>query len=129
MAFRSGAFCTVFSVEKRNDNVTRVRIATSRKNKMTDQYEQDFGGFVDFIGKDAAQKALQLKERDRIKLGDVSVTNKYDKEKGITYTNFACFSFELPDGSGGKSSGNSGGNPMYEGGSGEPDSRSSRLPY
>lgn len=128
MAFRSGAYCTVFSVEKRNENVTRVRIATSRKNKMTDQYEQDFGGFVDFIGKDAAKKALQLKEKDRIKLGDVSVTNKYDKEKGITYTNFACFSFDMPDGVGNKLSGNSVGNPMYDGGSGEPD-RSNSLPY
>lgn len=118
----------MWSVEKKNDNVTKVRISTSRKNKMTDQYETDFSGFVDFIGKDAAQKALQLKERDRIKLGDVSVTNRYDKDKGITYTNFACFSFETADG-GQRSSGNSGGNPMYDGGNGEPEPRSSRLPY
>ena len=128
MAFRSGAYCTVFSVEKRNENVTRVRIATSRKNKMTDQYEQDFGGFVDFVGKDAAKKALQLKKMDRIKLGDVSVTNKYDKEKGVTYTNFSCFSFDMPDSAGSKPSGGSANNPMYEGGNGEPD-RSNSLPY
>ena len=129
MSYRNGAYASVWSVEKKNDNVTKVRISTSRKNKMTDQYETDFSGFVDFIGKDAAQKALQLKERDRIKLGDVSVTNRYDKDKGITYTNFACFSFELPDGGGQRGSGNSGGNPMYDGGNGEPEPRSSRLPY
>lgn len=109
--------------------MTKVRISTSRKNKMTDQYETDFSGFVDFIGKDAAPKALQLKERDRIKLGDVAVTNRYDKEKGVTYTNFACFSFEPADSGGQRRPAQSGGNPMYEGGSGEPEARSSRLPY
>lgn len=128
MAFRQNAFCTIWSVEKKNDNVTKVRISTSRKNKMTDQYETDFSGFVDFIGKDAAPKALQLKERDRIKLGDVSVTNRYDKEKGVTYTNFACFSFETPDGGGQRPAGNAGNNPMYDGGNGEPDA-GRRLPY
>ena len=125
MSFRNGAWAVAWSIEKKNDNVTKVRISTSRKNKMTDQYETDFSGFVDFIGKDAAQKALQLHEKDRIKLGDVSVTNRYDKEKGVTYTNFACFSFETQDGGGQRPSG---GNSAYEGGDGEPEIRS-RLPY
>lgn len=128
MGFATNSWGTVWSVEKKNDNVTKVRLSTSRKNKMTDQYETDFSGFVDFIGKSAAQKALQLKERDRIKLGDVSVTNRFDKDKGVTYTNFACFSFETQDSAGQRSSGSSGGNPMYEGGGGEPE-RNSRLPY
>lgn len=126
MGFQTGSWATCWSVEKKNDNVTKVRLTTSRKNKMTDQYEQDFGGFVDFIGKSAATRALQLKERDRIKLGDVSVTNRYDKEKGITYTNFACFSFEMQDEA--KSPRGGDHNPMYDGGSGEPDSGSG-LPY
>ena len=36
-----------------------------------------------------------MKEGNRIKLGDVDVTTKYDKEKKVTYTNFKMFSFEL----------------------------------
>ena len=129
MSFRNNAWAAIWSVEKKNDNVTKVRLSTSRKNKMTDQYETDFSGFVDFVGKDAAQKALQLKERDRIKLGDIAVTNRYDKDRGVTYTNFSCYSFEVPDGRTGRPAGNSGGNPMYDGGSGEPEPRSTRLPY
>ena len=119
----------IWAVEKKTDNVTRVRLSTSRKNKMTDQYEQDFGGFVDFVGKDTALKALRLKERDRIKFGDVATTNRYDKDKGITYFNCYCYSFEPAD-SAQRSSGNSGGNPMYDGGNGEPDpGRNASLPY
>ncbi len=129
MSFRDGAWSTIWNVEKKNDNVTKVRLSTSRKNKMTDQYETDFSGFVDFVGKDAAPKALQLKERDRIRLGSVATTNRYDGEKGITYTNSYCYGFDLPDARGGRPAGNSGGNPMYDGGSGEPDARNTRLPY
>ena len=107
--------------------MTKVRISTSRKNKMTDQYETDFSDFVDFIGKDSASKALQLKEKDRIKLGEVSTTNRYDGAKGVKYYNFACFSFETQDN--GSSSRRSDDNPMYDGGSGEPDQRNRRPPY
>ena len=46
------------------------------------------------IGTAAASKAARLKEGDRIKLGDVDVSTKYDKDKKVTYTNFKMFSFE-----------------------------------
>lgn len=110
-------------MEKKNDNATKVRLSTSRKNKMTDQYETDFSGFVDFVGKDAAPRAMQLKEKDRIQLGEVAVTNRYDKEKGVTYTNFNCFSFDTGE------SGSRMEPSAYEGGSGEPEPRNKRLPY
>ena len=58
---------------------------------------QDFGGFVTFIGTAAAQKAAKLKEGDRIRLGDVDVSNVYVKEKNTTYTNFKVFSFETQE--------------------------------
>ena len=51
----------------------------SRKNKNTGEYETDFSGYVGFVGTVAAKKAAQLKEKDRIRLGDVDVTTKYDK--------------------------------------------------
>lgn len=98
MGFRKDAYATVWSVESKSNTMTRGRISINRKNRQTGEYEQDFSGFVDFIGTAAAHSAASLKERDRIKLGDVDVTNKYDKEKGVTYTNFKIFSFEPASG-------------------------------
>lgn len=100
MGFRNGSYCTVWTVEPKTDAITKGRISISKKNKNTGEYVTDFSGFVSFIGSITAQKALKLKEGSRIKLGDVEVTNKYDKEKQITYTNFNIFSFdELEDSS------------------------------
>lgn len=93
MGFRTGAYATVWEVKQGKGNYSDVRMSTSKKNKQTDQYETDFSGFVRFIGT-AHQNASNLKERDRIKIGDCEVTNHYDKEKKITYTNYAVFSFE-----------------------------------
>ena len=96
MGFRKDAYATVWSIEAVSDTMTKGRISVSRKNRQTGQYETDFTGFVSFIGTAAARNALRLKEKDRIKLGDVDVSNRYDKEKGTTYTNYKIFSFELP---------------------------------
>ena len=111
MGFRSDSFATVWQVESKNPNWTKVRLNISRKNKQTDEYEQDFSGWVDFFGSATAAKAAKLKEKDRIKLIAVDVTNSYDKEKKITYWNPKCFEFEMADapGSGGGHSGSSGG--------------------
>ena len=93
MGFRNGGYATVWSVESTRPNVTKVRLSTSRKNKQTGEYEQDFSGFCNFVG-NCAVDALQLRERDRIKLGDVDVTSRYDKEARKEYVNYAVFSFE-----------------------------------
>lgn len=95
MGFRSGSYCKIWSVEPVRNTVTKARISISRKNRQTGQYEQDFGGYISFVGTNAAGKAAKLKEGDRIKLGDVDVTNTYDKEKRMTYTNFYVYSFEM----------------------------------
>jgi hypothetical protein len=79
------------------DTRTKLRISTSRKNKQTGEYEQDFSGFVMCLGTAAAQKAAKLTEGSRIKIGDCDVTTKYDKEKKVTYTNFSIFSFDLDE--------------------------------
>lgn len=94
MGFRTGSYCTIWSVEPVSDTRTKARISISRKNRQTGEYDTDFSGFVDFIGTAAAKKAATLKEKDRIRLGDVDVTNKYVVEKNITYTNYKVFSFE-----------------------------------
>lgn len=94
MGFRNGAYATVWSSEPVSDVNTKIRISISRKNKQTGEYEQDFSGFVACIGTAAAKKAAQLKEKDRIKLGDTDASTYYDADKKKTYYNFKLFSFE-----------------------------------
>ena len=102
--FRSGAFCTIWSTEPGKGNFTNVRLSISRKNRDTDQYEDEFSGFCMFIG-EARAKAERLRERDRIKLGDVDVTRRYDKEKQKEYYTFKVFSFEMADNNGSQNGG------------------------
>lgn len=99
MGFRTGAFATVWETKEGNGNWIDAKLTISRKNKQSGDYEVDFNGFVRFIG-DAHKEASSLGERARIKIGDCDVTNKYDKEKKVTYTNFAIFSFEELDSNG-----------------------------
>ena len=97
MGFRKDAWATCWGVEVKSDTLTQVRISTSRKDKQTDEYVQDFSGFVAFVVSAAAKKAASLKEKDSIKLGDVEVTTKYDSDKKVTYTNFKCYNFTTQD--------------------------------
>ena len=97
MGFRTNAYATIWSVEPVSDTRTKARISISRKNKQTGEYETDFSGFVDFIGTAAAKKSACLREKDRIRLGEIDVTNNYVKEKNVTYTNFKIFSFDDAD--------------------------------
>lgn len=129
MGFRTGSYATIWSVESATDTRTKARISISRKNKQTGEYDTDFSGFVDFIGTAAARKALTLKEKDRIRLGDVDVTNNYNNEKNITYTNFKIFSFETQAEINSGGGGNSGFNtePQRAVDSGEIDD--SQLPF
>lgn len=98
MGFRTGAYAKVWEVKPVSDTLTKLRISISKKNKQSGEYEQDFADFVAAIGTAAAKKAAGLKEGDKIKLGDVDVSNSYNKEKGIKYTNFKLFSFEIDGG-------------------------------
>lgn len=97
MGFRTGAFAKVWEVTPVSDVSTKLRLSVSRKNKKTGEYEQDFSGFVMAVGSAAAGKAARLKEGERIRLGDVDVTSRYDKEKRTNYTNFKLFSFDPAD--------------------------------
>lgn len=97
MGFRNGSFCTVWETELVSNTMTKCRISISRKDKMTDEYVQDFSGYIAFVGTACAQKAARLKPRDRIRLGDVDVSTTYNKERNTTYTNFKVFSFESPE--------------------------------
>lgn len=84
-----------------SDVQTKARISISRKDRQTGEYVNDFSGFVSFFGTVAAKKAASLKERDRIKLGDVDVHTYYDKIKNVTYYNFNVYSFDVQSGQNG----------------------------
>lgn len=129
MGFRKDAYATVWSIESISDVNTKCRISISRKNKQTGEYEEDFSGFASFFGTAAAKKAACLKERDRIKLGDVDVHSKYDKEKKITYYNFNVYSFETQGemNGGGNASSAQPSSPQPNVGDGDIDD--SRLPF
>ena len=94
MGFKQDArFVKVWEVENKG-NYHVVSLSTSKKNKDTNKYETDFNDkFVRFIGT-AHTLAADLKNGDTIKLGSCEVTNKYDKEKNVTYTNYLVYSFE-----------------------------------
>lgn len=113
MGFRTGAYATIWQVKQGTGNYIDVRLSTSKKNKQTDQYETDFNGYVRFIGT-AKQNAEKLKEKDRIRIGECETTNHYDKEKNVTYTNYAIFTFEQVDsisGNNGNGTGNNSAKP------------------
>ena len=97
LGFKQNSFATIWSIEPVRDTITKAKITTSKKNKNTGEYETDFSGFITFLGTAAASKAAKLKEKDRIRLGDIDVTRKWDKEKQKEYINFNVFSFEMAD--------------------------------
>ena len=102
MGFRTGSYATVWKVEKGNGNYFVAEMSTSRKNS-EGKYENDWSNkFVRLVGT-AAEQAKGLKERDRVKIGDCDVTNHYDSEKKIMYTNYVIFNFSEDD-TGAKSS-------------------------
>ena len=95
MGFRPDTRATVWGTpEQISQSMTKLRLTISHKNKQTEKYETDFSGFVCFCGSKAVSKALSLKEKDKVVLKNVDVTNKYDKDKKVTYTNFYVFDFE-----------------------------------
>lgn len=97
MGFRTGAWGKVWEVTPVSDTSTKIRISTSRKDKQTNEWKDDFSGYVMCVGTAAASKAAKLQKGDRIKLGDVDVTTTYNEERKTTYTNFRLFSFETSD--------------------------------
>lgn len=128
MAFRTNGYATVWEVKKGNGNYTDVRISTSRKDKQSGEYVTDFSGWVRFIGT-AHQMAGNLNVKDRIKIGDCEVTNTYDKEKKVTYTNFAVFSFETTNGGNVTTNATNVGQPIPNGFVDIPDGVDEELPF
>lgn len=83
--FAQGNWCKVWSVEDKG-KTSVARISTSRKND-NGEYETDWSdSFVRLVG-----NARNVAEGDRKQIGRCGVTNRYDKEKKVTYTNYVIF--------------------------------------
>ena len=91
--FGAGSFAKLWEIRKREEKYTDIRISTSRKNKETGNYEQDFGDFARLVGK-AHEAAEDLNDGDRFKIIKCGVENRYNKEKKVTYYNFVIFEIE-----------------------------------
>lgn len=105
MGFRQGAFARVFSAEDKG-RYSICSLAISKKNKETGEYEQEFSdGRVRFVA--TAHKQIQKLTIPHngvtVKLGSVDVTNKYDRNRNTTYTNYVVFNLDDGDSKDGSS--------------------------
>lgn len=84
---------TFWKVQRVADNgkTCDVQISISKKNKQSGEYETDFSGFVKFCGENLVKFAQSLQEKDKIDIESFELTNKYDKEKKVTYYNVSVF--------------------------------------
>ena len=94
--FSAESFAYIWEVKSRAERYTDVRISTSKKDKETGEYHQDFGAFVRLVGK-AHEKAVKLGERDHFQILKCGVENRYDKEKKATFTNYLIFDIAVDD--------------------------------
>lgn len=97
MGFRNNAYATVWESKPGKGNYNDLKLQISRKNQQTNQYEQEFSGWVRFVGK--AKDLGLLPSKTRIKLLSTDVTNHFDREKNQMYWNPVVFEAELADGS------------------------------
>lgn len=94
--FSVGSYAKIWEIKAINDRYSEIRISTSKKDKETGEYSQDFGGYVRMVGQ--AHKAMDhLQEKDSFKIVRCGVENHYNKEKKITYNNFVIFEVEIDD--------------------------------
>lgn len=94
----SDTYAKIWNID-RKEKYSVVELSVSKKNRATDQYETDFSSkFVRFVG-NAHQQLINMQGNERIKIKSGDVSNHYDKEKRVTYTNYVVFDFELADGS------------------------------
>lgn len=97
MGFGQGKYGHVWKIENKG-NYHVAEMSTSKKNKQTDQYETDWTNkFVRLVGT-AHNQIESMDISKNVRIGACEVTNKYDKEKNTTYTNYVIFGFEDVDG-------------------------------
>lgn len=91
MGFRNGCIAKVWDdCPVPNGNWIKRRVSVSHKNQQTGEYNQDFSGYVSFYLKNSAD-ILDTPKGASIKLDEVDVENRYDKQAGREYVNFKCW--------------------------------------
>lgn len=93
MPLKPNGIVKVWNFEDKG-NYGIAEISTSKRNKETEKYETDFNEKFVRVAGGAYQKLKELPEGSRIRVKDFSVTNKWDKEKGVKYTNYTIFDIE-----------------------------------
>lgn len=133
MGFKSNAYVKLWNLEKGKGNYYVAEMSTSKKMKDRNgnevmengkaKYETDWSDkFVRLVGT-AAKQAENLKAGDSIQIDSCEVTNKYDKEKNTTFTNYVIYAFK-EDGKGANST------PKYPASATTvPDTDSEELPF
>lgn len=97
MGFRNDGYATVWEVRPgKSKRSTLVRVSTSRKERGSDEWETDFTGWIKFLG-NAGEKALSLKQKDRIITKRVEVQTRYDKEAGKEWIDYIVWDFGFPE--------------------------------
>ena len=95
MAFCNGHYMKLWQIKpemtKTGKSIYKCQASTSRKTN--NGYQTDWSGWVTFIG-NAVDVISTLSEKDSIKIGQCSVTNNCNKDKGITYTNYTIWECE-----------------------------------
>ena len=87
MGFRTGAYAKIWELKDQKFG-KQAQISISKKKKDSDEYVQEFSGWVNL----SQAVADQVQTGDRIRIGDCDVKNSYNKEKQQTYTNFYIYS-------------------------------------
>ena len=104
MGFSVNSYAKVWSVEdKGRYSVVELSVSKKAKDENGNEikgadgksvYNIEFSSkFVRFVGK-AHELAKTLQKNDSIKILNCDVTNKYDKEKNTTFTNYVVFDAE-----------------------------------
>lgn len=87
--FSEGSYAKVWKI-KSHDHYTDIQCSTQQMKE--GNYITDFSGFARLVG-DAHEKAVDLSEKDTIKIGRFGVSNSY--VNGKNYTNIVMFDFEI----------------------------------
>lgn len=91
MAFRVGAYATVWETKDTQYKYREGRITTSRK--IQTGWIDDFSGWVRFVGQ-ANEKSKSLTRQDRIKILECEACQIYNKETKKTFNSYTIFDFE-----------------------------------
>lgn len=97
MAFGNNQYMKIWETTTKG-NYTEVSMSSSKKNKMTGNYETDFSSkFVRFVGKAHNQRPMQ---GQKIKITECAVQNVYEKDGQKQYLKnptYVVFAYELQD--------------------------------